>query len=247
MNPLRSNSFQNACAATFLIVFSCGTFAQRAGGVHGGGFSGARGGFSAPHSGFSGMRPGFSAPAGGFRSSPAFRNGFFAPRPGFRPLAPRSMPPAGFAPQSRSYPVGRMWPVATGPRMPLSSVGAMRPVTTGPRMPSSSAMYRAPYRSPNGVNHFVHRDGFHNHHTRIVFVSHNRIFFANSFWPFWGWGYPYSYGYPYLGSSIFNDSDNCDRQAASNYATPQPYDNNRVPCQPQAQPAPPETPPQPEP
>src|SRR5215472_12350027 len=110
------------------------------------------------------------------------------------------MPPAGFAPQSRSYPVGRMWPVATGPRMP-----------------SSSAMYRAPYRSPNGVNHFVHRDGFHNHHTRIVFVSHNRIFFANSFWPFWGWGYPYSYGYPYLGSSIFNDSDNCDRQAASNY------------------------------
>jgi hypothetical protein len=241
MNPLRSKSCKNACAATFLIVFSCGTFAQRGGGFHGGGFSGARGGFSAPSSGFSGMRPGFSAPAGGFHSSTAFRSGFFAPRPGFRPLAPHSMPPARFA--SPSYPVGRMRSVTTRPRVPLGSVGAMRPVTTGPRMPSSSAMYRAPYRSPNGVNRFVHRDGFHNHHTRVVFVSHNHVF-LNSFWPFWGWGYPYAYGYPYLSPSIFNDSDDCDRQGASNYATPQPYDNNRAPCQPQAPPAPPETSPQ---
>jgi hypothetical protein len=112
-------------------------------------------------------------------------------------------------------------------------------------------VHRATYHSPNGVNHFVHRDGFHNHHTHIVFVPHNHIFFVNNFWPFWGWGNPYAYGYPYLGSSIFNDSDNCDRQPASNYAAPQPYDNNRAPyqCQPrseeqQTQPAPPEISPQ---
>jgi len=193
-----------ATVAVMLAGLCCGAYAQRSG-FHGGA-SGFRGGFSGSHMGFSGARQGFSSPAGGFRSAPAFRSGFSATRPGFRPVAPRTIAPTRFAPRSPSYPVR-----------------GMRPITTGPRLPNGTSMHRAPYHSSHGAYHY--HSGYHYH-------PHNHVVFVNGFWPYSYWGYPYAYGYPYVWPSIFNDSDNYDSQPPSNYAAPQPNDNN-VPYQPQ--------------
>ncbi len=88
-------------------------------------------------------------------------------------------------------------------------------------------MHRAPYHSPYGGNH-GHNGYGHNHY------PHDRVVFVNGGFPFWGYPY-YGYGYPYLWPSIFDDSDNYDSQAASNYPDPQQqpsgYDNG--PYQPQ--------------
>ena len=83
-------------------------------------------------------------------------------------------------------------------------------------------MHRATYHSPHGGNHYHY--GYH-------YYPHNHVVFVNGFWPYSYWGYPYAYGYPYVWPSIFNDSDNYDSQPASNYAVPQPNDNNNIPDQ----------------
>ena len=128
-----------AAVAVMVAWFSCGVFAQRGGGAHGG---------------FSGSHAGFSARAGGFssHSSPAFHSGFSAPRSGLsRPAPPRYLGSARFAPRPSSYPVR-----------------GLRPVTTGSRTLYGSSMHRVPYHSPYGGNRHHDRYHYPRNHASFV-------------------------------------------------------------------------------